>query len=218
MARLYSLKARIQSKSMEKILAQLFESAPKVKILKLFFRNSESHFSIEEIQKYTLLQKRQITRELKILLKLKMIEKKSRLYISENDKIEKKSYKISVFQVNHAFELYNELKLLLMKLPTESDKTLAEDIKRLGRVKLAVVSGFFLNNPLSRVDLLIVGDGLNHKKLSNFLSRLEYTTGRTIGYSIMNSEEFQYRRNMFDRFLRDILEFPHQKLINKMNI
>jgi hypothetical protein len=203
---------------MEKILAQLFESAPKVKLLKLFFRNSESTFSIEEIQKHARLQKRQIMRELKTLLKLKMVEKKTRLHVIENEKTLKTPHKIAVFGVNPLFELYNELKLLLMKLPTESDKKLTEDIKRLGKVKLAIVSGFFLNNPLARVDLLIVGDGLNRAKLSNFLSRLEHTTGRTIGYSIMNSEEFQYRMNMFDRFLRDILEFPHQKLINRMNI
>lgn len=203
---------------MEKILARLFESAPKVKMLKLFFRNPESAFSVEEIQKYTRLQRRRIMRELALFLRLRMIEKRARVPILATAKISKNYHKTTVFSVNPAFELYNELKLLLMKLPTASDKQLAEDIKRLGKVKLAIISGFFLNNPLSRVDLLIVGDGLDRKRLSNFLSRLEHTTGRTIGYSIMSSEEFNYRMSMFDRFLRDILEFPHQKLINKLNL
>lgn len=203
---------------MEKILSRFFESVPKVKVLKLFFRNSGQYFSIEDIEKYTRLNKKQIAREIQKLLAIGIVEKKTKIPISENNKGQKKLRKITVFCVNQSFELYHELKMLFMKLPTASDKKLTESIKRLGRVKLAIISGFFINNPHSRVDILIVGDALHRRKISNFLSRLEHETGKALSYSIMNFDEFKYRMSMFDRFLRDILEFPHQKLINKIHI
>jgi len=34
----------------------------------------------------------------------------------------------------------------------------------------------------------------------------------------MNVQDFKYRKDMFDRFVLDILEFPHRKLINKLKI
>ncbi len=201
---------------MDKAIAYLFESMPKEKLLKLFFRNAELAFSIEDAQKHTRLSKKQITREVTKLSKLGIIGKKVRIDIDLKAKGKKKARKVDVFFANPEFELFHELRGLFLKPPTTNQR-LAESVKRLGKVKLAIVSGFFINNPLSRVDLLIVGDQLDRKRLANFLSKLESETGKTMSYAVMSSDEFRYRMNMFDRFLRDILEFPHQKLINKVN-
>lgn len=203
---------------MEKILGKLFESAPKAKILTLFFRNPDSVFSFEEAGKHTRLKNRYVKKEIMQLYKLKILEKKSRIEIISGKNKRKKSKKTPVFSANPEFQLYKELRELFMKTAAASSKKLLTDILHLGKVKLAIVSGFFINHPISRVDLLIVGDNLDRRRLKNFLSRLESETGKTLSYSVMNSDEFRYRINMFDRFLRDILEFPHQKLINKFNI
>ena len=96
-----------------------------------------------------------------------------------------------------------------------------ERINRLGKIRLAVISGVFINkenlDPLV-ADLLIVGDYIENRKLKSFLKSLEAEVGKEIKYSVMEKEEFQYRLGMFDRFIRVLLDGPHEKLINKLGI
>ena len=51
-----------------------------------------------------------------------------------------------------------------------------------------------------------------------FLRSLEAEVGREIRLSIMDKEEFEYRYGMFDRFVRVMLEGPHEKIINKLGL
>jgi len=50
------------------------------------------------------------------------------------------------------------------------------------------------------------------------LRSIESSVGKELHYVLMNTHEFKYRREMFDRFVLDVLEFPHRKLINKLKI
>ena len=105
-------------------------------------------------------------------------------------------------------------------MPAEK-KDMIERINRLGKIRLAVISGVFINkenlDPLV-ADLLIVGDYIENRKLKSFLKSLEAEVGKEIKYSVMEKEEFQYRLGMFDRFIRVLLDGPHEKLINKLGI
>ena len=91
-------------------------------------------------------------------------------------------------------------------------------IRALGRVKLAVLSGIFMdeNSGARRVDLLIVGDAISERKIKNFIKSLEAESGTEISYALLDTEEFIYRHKMFDKFVHDILEKPHEKIINKI--
>lgn len=125
--------------------------------------------------------------------------------------------KMDYYYLNHEFEFVNELKDLVIKSSTTSKKKLLKQIRNLGNVKLAIMSGIFLDKSnTSRTDLLIVGENITRKKIVNFLSKIESEIGKSLNYTLMDTEEFKYRLNMYDRFLRDILEFPHEKLINKL--
>ena len=74
----------------------------------------------------------------------------------------------------------------------------------------------FLNTDNSRVDLFLVGDNISDRKLTNFLAEMESEVGKEIEYAAMNTKEFDYRFHMFDRFVRDILEKPNEKLLNRI--
>ncbi|MBI2669589.1 MAG: hypothetical protein HYX20_00350 [Candidatus Yanofskybacteria bacterium] len=135
-------------------------------------------------------------------------------------KIAKKSF-IPTYVLNSDFGSFFELRDLILKsLPAEKD-TMIEKINKLGKVKLAVISGVFMNkeNPDPYIpDLLIVGDDLDKRKLRSFLKAIEAEVGKEIKFVILDKEEFQYRLAMFDRFIRVLLEGPHEKLINKLGI
>jgi hypothetical protein len=126
-----------------------------------------------------------------------------------------------LYTLNANFEFFNELRNLVLKSsPAEKDRMIAR-LNRLGRVKLAIISGVFINkenlDPLVS-DLLIVGDDINRRKLRAFLKATEAEVGKEIKFTLMDKEEFQYRLAMFDRFVRVLLESPHEKLINRLGL
>jgi len=130
----------------------------------------------------------------------------------------------TVYYLNPEFEFFGELKGLILKSsPTEKDK-MVKKILGLGRVKLAVTSGIFMtgNNGLdffdTVADLFIVGDDISKNRLRTFLTALEAEVGKEIKFTLMDKDEFQYRYGMFDRFIRVLLEGPHEKIINKLGI
>ncbi|MBI2674645.1 MAG: hypothetical protein HYX22_02840, partial [Candidatus Yanofskybacteria bacterium] len=88
----------------------------------------------------------------------------------------------------------------------------------------AVTSGIFLAENTGSdlydtvADLFIVGDDISKNKLRAFLTALEAEVGKEIKFTLMDKEEFQYRYGMFDRFIRVLLEGPHEKIINKLGL
>lgn len=127
------------------------------------------------------------------------------------------------YALNSSFEFFGELRSLILKSsPAEKDKIIKR-ITSLGKVQLAVISGIFLNKHSADtvnfdVDLFVVGDDINKAKLRTFLKSLEAEVGKELKFSLMDKEEFRYRYNMFDRFVRVLLEGPHEKLINKLGL
>jgi hypothetical protein len=125
------------------------------------------------------------------------------------------------YVLNTDFEFFDELKDLVLKSsPAEKDTMIAR-LNKIGRIKLAIVSGIFLNkeNPDPLVtDLLIVSDDFERRKLRAFLKSTQAEVGKEIKFAVMDKEEFQYRLAMFDRFIRALLEGPHEKLINRLGI
>ena len=127
------------------------------------------------------------------------------------------------YVLNKNFYLFSELRNLLLKSSAEDKAWLVQQISRLGRIRLAVISGIFLTyaNPDSYnsvADLFIVGDDISKKKARAFLRALEAQVGGEIQVSMMEKDEFQYRYDMFDRFIRVLLESPHEKIINKLGL
>ncbi len=190
-------------------LDNLFGSRTRVKILKFLFRNYPGDFAVEELAKRIQETYSATKQEMEALAKLRLVKKI-------------KSSKVK-YSLNPNFEFFSELKALILKAsPAEKNKMVAKILK-LGRIKLALVSGVFLNNDgivtdNSAADLFIVGDEINKDKLRIFLKALEAEVGREIKLSIMDKEEFDYRYGMFDRFVRVLLEGPHEKIINKLGL
>jgi predicted nucleotidyltransferase len=128
------------------------------------------------------------------------------------------------YALNRDFEFFDELRSLILKSsPAEKDKMIKK-ISGLGGVKLAIASGVFMSDKNftgtldSDVDLFIVADHINKNKLRSFLKALEAEVGKEIRFGLMERQEFQYRHGMFDRFVRVLLESPHEKLINKLGL
>ncbi len=125
------------------------------------------------------------------------------------------------YALNIDFEFIQELRDLILKSSPAEKEEITARLLRLGKIKLAVAAGVFLNKENQEnaaTDLLIVSDDLDRKKFNSFLRYLEAETGGEVRFVVMEKDEFTYRLSMFDRFVRVLLEGPHEKLINKLGL
>jgi len=187
------------------ILEQLFESQAKVKLMKLFFRNLDETFPIRDILKMLRVNPSSVRREMKKLEKIGIIRK-----IKKQGRI--------VYQLDEGFDFIKELKDLILKSTISSKEELIRDVKKLGNIKLLVLSGIFRGNEGTEADMLIVGDKINQRKFSTFLKDLESEAGKELNCALMSSKEFNYRYDMYDRFIRDLLKDNGEILFNKLNL
>jgi len=190
---------------MVEILESLFGSKSRARMLRFFLLNPDQEYSIAEAAKKNMLKITDAKREIKSFKKIK--------FIIEKTKKRKKFYRL-----NPDFIFQPELKSLVAKSNTHPQCKILKKIKGVGNVKLAVVSGIFLNYPKSKADLILAADNVNRRKLNNLISNLEAELGKEVRYVLMSSEELKYRVNMMDRFILDFIKDPHDEIVNKIKI
>jgi len=188
---------------MPEIFSQLFDSRVRSRLIKFFMLNDKHDYSLQDIIRKNKMSSIQTSRELHRFEKMKMVlvrMKKGKRY----------------YETNTDFIFYPELKNLVVKSNTMPECRSLSRIKSLGKVKLALISGVFLNYPKGRADLLVVGDEMSRAKIKHLLESLEAEVGKEINYSIMGSDEFKYRTDMLDKFIMEFLEGPYEEIISKV--
>lgn len=187
-------------------IEQLFDSPIKMRLLKFFLRNPEQEFCVADAARKTGCGSAETKRH---IFKLKDIG----ALVRRSGKKGKPN-----FSLNAQFLLYPELKNLILKsIPVPLEK-LKQQVKGLGGIKFAVASGVFINEEGCRIDLMLVGERINQKKLNNFVRKTEQHIGKEINYVVFSQKEFGYRMDVRDRFVRDILEEKHEVLIQKIKL
>ncbi|MFH1662190.1 MAG: hypothetical protein ABIA02_03790 [Candidatus Falkowbacteria bacterium] len=177
------------------MLENLFGSKARVKLLKLFLLNPEEKFFVRQLSRDLKLQLNSVSRELENLEKIEIIISKS-----GKGKQEKKYY-----QANTDFVLFEEIKALIVKAQILYKNDFVEKIKKIGNIKLLILTGIFTNNPDAPIDMLIVGR-VNKTKFLGIIKELELELGKEINFTLMGGSEFKYRRDVTDMFLYEIFE------------
>ncbi|MBP9715474.1 MAG: hypothetical protein KBD52_03245 [Candidatus Pacebacteria bacterium] len=175
------------------ILGKIFNSPARVKIMRLFLSNQNKVFTNKEIAKRSRINPDTIRREIKLLDSVGFIKKRSAG---------------AVF--NTSFKYIKEFEGLLISSDTLDKDAIVNIFKKVGRVKLLIISGVFIKNKESRVDILIVGDKMNKSKIEEGMRKIEAEMGIELVYATFTTKDFIYRLNMYDKLVRDVLDFPHQ--------
>lgn len=116
------------------------------------------------------------------------------------------------------FPHLSELRSLATKPFPMSRKELTKILRKAGKPRLVAVSGVFLNEPKTRVDLLYVADKLSEKRLEVAARNVEQAVGTELRWSGFDTKDFLYRWEMYDRFVRDVLTGPHEKVLDKLSL
>jgi len=193
------------------ILDKLFGSRYRTKILRLFIFNPEGVFDKKEIAKRSKTPTAQVGKELTLLKNISLIKEKLITVSSGRGK-----KKVKTWQFNSAFPLTQGLRSLLNIDFLRRRAELAKRFKNCGKIKLLVVSGVFIDDEDRRLDLLIVGEKLKRNVIDNIVKVIEADVGRELTYATLETEEFLYRMGTSDKFIRDVFDYPHEKVVDKL--
>ena len=179
-------------------LEKLFGSKTRTKLLSLFFGNPERSYYVREMTRVIDEQINSVRRELLNLESIGIIKNETydnKIYYSANNK--------------HPYA-----RALVMLFSSRTDVAVETAVVKPNAWEEYVrpvknyLTCLIVTNRLpgqEGVDLLIVGDDRT-KKLTHWAEVVEKREGKPLNYVIMSRDDFQYRLNVKDRFVSEVLE------------
>ncbi len=207
------------------ILEKMFGGSGRVKIMRLFLFNPAKAFDRLEVAKRAQVSQKMAGLELLHLERTGLV--KRRPFIKDewvtrgsgkNEKTLLTKKKIAGWQLDSSFPYLQPLENLLINLTTLNHDYLVTKLKNIGKVKLVILSGIFIQEPTSRVDIFLVGDQLKKATLESTMKQLEAEIGKELRYASFETADFSYRMSIYDKLVRDILDYPHKIVLNKLGI
>ena len=187
------------------ILVRLLDDDNPVKIMRLFFANPGTLYNEKTVKGRTGVSAPTFRKWIKRLVE-------SELVIERKRKGEKK------YELNSAHPLHRCLDQIITYTHDFDEKHLKESLRDVGKIKLIVKSGLLAEKSRSNLDLLVVGEKILQKKLKTQIEELEQSLGRELHYAQFSEEEFRYRMGMRDRLLRDVFDFGHEVVLDKLKL
>lgn len=202
-------------------IGKLFGSQARIKILRLFLLNPLEAFDAAMVAEKSKVRLPDARKEISLLKSVGVIGDKVFTKETVTKRGAKKvlvKKKASGYQLKTTFPLLTPLKnLIISETPLNRDQ-IADRFKGVGKIKFLAVSGIFIDEPEACVDLLIVGDKLNKRSIENALRSIEAEVGKELSYGSLETAEFLYRVSVYDKFVRDILDFRHDTVIDKLGV
>ena len=200
------------------LLARLLGSIERVKIMRFFLHHEDQLFAPGDVIDKTKSKTASAKKELQALASLGFIEKKrAKMVVTTGKKAISKIKEVNGYRLNGEFPHIQALKELLFDFQLVDKKELASRFKAVGRIKLFIVAGIFINDPKSRLDILVVGEAIKKPKAEKILEGISAEVGRDVVYSMMDVEEYESRIKMYDKFILDVIEMPNEKVIDKLS-
>jgi hypothetical protein len=202
------------------VLAKLFGSLSRVKLMKLFLFNKDEQITRTNIMKRAKVSSGEATRELGQLERAGMIKRVS--FFQEGKPLSNgkpgKKRRVQGYALNLQFRYLAPLQSLLVHSVPMQDKEIITRLSRVGKVRAVVVSGLFLQDPDSRLDMLVIGEGISSARLKNVMSAMEAEIGKELRYAAFETVDFKYRMSVYDRLVRDVFDYPHQIVVDRIGL
>ncbi len=173
--------------------------------MRLFLLNPELALSTKEVAERSRLRQPAALRELKTLETVGLL-------------VAKKKGASRTWLLDQAFPFILPLKAILKSDLIGRKKQLIQQFGRCGKISLLIISSVFLEDGDSRADLLVVGSNLKKNSIAKVIKELEAEIGKELSYAVMETPDFQYRLNAWDKFIRDIIDYPHSVIIDKLGL
>lgn len=175
----------------------------RLKLLRLFLFNPETQFTTSEAAQRTKAAAAAVRKEINALVAMKVVRKRGN------------GVKAS-YMADARFKHHDALSNFLRATTGISDTSVVSNLRKAGSLRLVALTGLFTGAIEPKVDMLVVGDRLDDRSLSQIVHTLEAELGRELRYASFSTEEFRYRTGVYDRLLRDIFDYPHRTVLDKI--
>ncbi|MEK7602607.1 MAG: hypothetical protein AAB472_03945 [Patescibacteria group bacterium] len=189
-------------------LSRLFGSPARLKLLRLFLFNDDTIFSSTTAAFRSKTLKDTARKELTLLANAGIIRKK------QGKKGDKQG---SGYVANKKFAHYAALQKFLRDSTDVSDANILATLRRAGPLRVVALSGLFTGAVEPKIDVLVVGDRLEERPLAAAIHTIEAELGRELRYASFTTEEFKYRVGVYDRLVRDVFDYPHRTILDRIN-
>ncbi len=193
----------------------LFGSQARVKLLRFFLFNPSTDFTFDEISRRARLVRRTARTEMNALERAEVIKKKQ-VYRQQEDK--DKKTRVLCYSLNKKFPELQALQTFLFETAPIDGKTVLKHLRNAGPVDFVCLSGVFVRDFEQRLDLLVAMKKLSEKKVENSIRTLEAELGMEIRFASFSSEDLMYRVGMYDKLTRDVFDYPHQIIIDRIGV
>ncbi|HEV2403537.1 MAG TPA: transcriptional regulator [Candidatus Saccharimonadales bacterium] len=203
------------------MIEQLFGSKTRVKLLRLFYSSPNRSFYVREITRKIDEQINSVRRELANMLNIGIIVSDTtnhRLYYEVNQQYNFYKPLLAIFGEANAASHTNESGVSVSTAkPSSSESTATREMKPLGHLEVVIYTGQFTRDESGGVDILLVGD-INQNAVSKYITELEAQEGKELRYVVMPMSEFDYRRQIKDRFITTVLDSKKQVILDTNGI
>ncbi len=192
-----------------------------VKLLRLFIFNPEHSFTNKETADRAKITVDTLRLELSIMKQMGFVKKKYAYRQTTTGKGKKKKVKkkkVPAWTLNEKFPYIESLRSFLLEATPVKNKDIPKRLSTAGVIKMIVISGVLIQNWDSRIDILIVGNGIRKSQLETAIKSIESEIGRELRYAVFETQEFRYRMGIYDRLIRDVFDYPHEVILDKIGI
>lgn len=193
----------------------LFGSTARVKLLRFFLFNPSKVMLFDEVSKRARLVRRTARTEISALERAGVIKQKT-LFMEVDGK--QKKMKAVGYVLNKDFPELQALQTFLFETAPIDGKNLLAHLRQAGPIDFVGISGVFVRDFEQRLDVLLAMKKFSQAKVEKAIRSLEAEIGLDIRFAAMSSEDLLYRVGMYDKLTRDFFDYPHQVLIDKINV
>jgi hypothetical protein len=190
-------------------------------MLRLFLFNPDTPFEKDEIATRTKTPVRIVGTELNALRQARLVKSKtfSKQSTTQSGKESATTRRAHGFIFDPRFPYERELREFLLATISIHDTEIARRFARVGKISLIIVGGSFIDlESEASTDILIVGDRINRSQLEAEIRTIEAEIGRDLTYATLTPTEFSYRRSIHDRLIRNVFDFPHRAVLDRLSL
>jgi hypothetical protein len=199
-------------------LSILFGSTARVKLLRFFLFNPSKEFTFDDMCRRAKLVRRTARTEISALERAEVITKRQMaITVIGRDGKEKKAKAVG-YGLNKKFPELQALQTFLFETAPVDGKTLLGHLRKAGTLDFVTVAGVFVREFEQQLDVLIAMKKVSQPKIETAIRALEAEIGMEIRYAVMTSENLLYRVGMNDRLARDVFDYKHQILVDRIGV
>lgn len=196
-------------------LTILFGSQARVKLLRFFLFNPSKEFTFDEISRRARLVRRTARTEMNSLERAEVIKKKQ-IYVQKEGS--SKKVRVQGYALNKEFPNLQSLQTFLFETAPINGKTVLKHLRKAGVLDFVVVAGIFVRDFDQRLDVLLAMKKYSPSKVESAIRSLESELGVEIRFAAFESTDLLYRVGMYDKLTRDVFDYPHQILVDKIGV